>query len=62
MWAGPRERIKQTKLATILSVEVKPGIDGSEVYDQHLAGHHDVIAEHGMDDVRMLYEIWQKLR
>lgn len=52
-----------THLAEILKVGIAKtyGIDGSRVYDEFLAGNHELIAEYCLQDVRLVRAVYYRM-
>jgi hypothetical protein len=62
-WNPRATYISLVELADILKVGMtkSEGMDGSRVYDEFLAGHHDRIAEYCLQDVRMVRAIYYRM-
>lgn len=60
-WAGFRGFVSQDKVARALGLGGKGDMDGSQVYQAWLDGHHDAINEYNMDDVRQARAIYHRL-
>ena len=62
-WTWERNKgIKLSELCDILGIDSPKGeMDGSNVYDYHLAGRHNEIATYCMGDVEAVREIYKRL-
>jgi predicted PolB exonuclease-like 3'-5' exonuclease len=62
VWSNwdPRQFLSLSDLAEVLKVGVSKtaGMDGSKVYDQFRAGHHQEIAEYNLNDVIVLRAVY----
>jgi hypothetical protein len=50
-WAGPRDRVKLSKLCQAFGIEDEDEIDGSEVWARIQAGDYDAVTNHCLIDV-----------
>jgi hypothetical protein len=62
-WNPHAAYISLSELAEILKVGITKtdGIDGSRIYDEFLAGNHDLIAEYCVRDVQMVRSIFYRM-
>lgn len=56
-----KKSIGLDKLARVLGIEGKQGMDGSMVWDYYKAGRHAEIAEYCADDVRITRELYKRM-
>ncbi len=62
-WNPQAPHISLVHLAEILNVGMTKteGMDGSRVYDEFMAGNHDLVAEYCLQDVRMTRSIYYRM-
>ena len=60
-WEGHGGRISQDRLARILGLQGKRGVDGSMVAGMWDEGRYDEISDYCGDDVECVREIWKRL-
>ena len=56
-----KKSIGLDKLARVLGIEGKQGMDGSMVWDYYKAGRHAEIAEYCADDARITREVYKRM-
>ena len=62
-WNPQSSHISLVHLAKVLDIGItkSEGMEGSRVYDEFLAGHHDRIAEYCLQDVQMVRAIYYRM-
>jgi len=61
LWAGPRDRVSQSKLCRALGIADDDTIDGSQVWDCIKRGQPELVVEHCRKDVAKLRAIHQRI-
>jgi hypothetical protein len=62
-WNPQAGLISLAHLASVLRVEITKtdGMDGSRVYDEFMAGHHELIAEYCLQDVKVMRAVYYRM-